>query len=172
MSTEPNTHPKYASFFARVVASVIDSIVLGVFLIPIIGGLSEIFFADVDMELFRHNLYQTKHYREVLILLKESGVLAKVQFESIAQLFAFSIFIILFWSYTSSTPGKMLLKMVIVDANTLEKPTKKQWTLRYLGYFVSVLSIFIGFAWVALDKKRQGWHDKIAGTVVIHEQKK
>jgi hypothetical protein len=27
----------------------------------------------------------------------------------------------------------------------------------------------IGFLWVAFDKKRQGWHDKLAGTVVVDE---
>ena len=25
----------------------------------------------------------------------------------------------------------------------------------------------LGFIWIAFDKRKQGWHDKIAGTVVI-----
>jgi uncharacterized RDD family membrane protein YckC len=32
-----------------------------------------------------------------------------------------------------------------------------------------MLVFFLGFIWVAFDKRKQGWHDKIAGTVVIRE---
>ena len=39
--------------------------------------------------------------------------------------------------------------------------------LRYLGYYVSLIPLSIGFLWAAFDKRRQGWHDKIARTYVI-----
>jgi uncharacterized RDD family membrane protein YckC len=39
--------------------------------------------------------------------------------------------------------------------------------LRYLGYYVSGIPLSLGFLWVAFDKRRQGWHDKIARTYVI-----
>jgi uncharacterized RDD family membrane protein YckC len=39
--------------------------------------------------------------------------------------------------------------------------------LRYLGFYVSGLVLSIGFLWAAFDKRRQGWHDKIARTYVI-----
>jgi len=39
--------------------------------------------------------------------------------------------------------------------------------LRYLGYYVSIVPLSIGFLWAAFDKRRQGWHDKIARTYVI-----
>ncbi|PIP08224.1 MAG: hypothetical protein COX51_04865, partial [Syntrophobacteraceae bacterium CG23_combo_of_CG06-09_8_20_14_all_50_8] len=39
--------------------------------------------------------------------------------------------------------------------------------LRWIGYFISALPLYIGFLWVAFDGKKQGWHDKLAGTVVI-----
>jgi uncharacterized RDD family membrane protein YckC len=39
--------------------------------------------------------------------------------------------------------------------------------LRYLGYYVSAFALSIGFLWAAFDKRRQGWHDKIARTYVI-----
>jgi hypothetical protein len=35
-----------------------------------------------------------------------------------------------------------------------------------VGYLVSNI-FYLGFIWVAFDGKKQGWHDKIAGTVVI-----
>ncbi|TAL09221.1 MAG: RDD family protein, partial [Chloroflexota bacterium] len=39
--------------------------------------------------------------------------------------------------------------------------------LRYLGYLISWWILGIGFIWVAFDRKKQGWHDKIGGTVVV-----
>ena len=34
---------------------------------------------------------------------------------------------------------------------------------------ISGLIFSLGFIWVAFDGKRQGWHDKLAGTYVIEE---
>ena len=41
-------------------------------------------------------------------------------------------------------------------------------TLRYLGYIVSIIPFFFGFIWILFSRKRQGWHDKIAGTCVVY----
>ncbi len=38
---------------------------------------------------------------------------------------------------------------------------------RYFGYYVSILPLMLGIIWVGIDKRKQGWHDKLAGTVVI-----
>ncbi|PSU23936.1 RDD family protein [Photobacterium phosphoreum] len=75
--------------------------------------------------------------------------------------------VILFWVYKSATPGKMVIKAQIVDAQTGGKPSAKQSVIRYLGYFVSTIPLGLGLMWVGWDKRKQGWHDKLAGTVVI-----
>lgn len=75
--------------------------------------------------------------------------------------------VILFWVYKSATPGKMVIKAQIVDAQTGCKPSAKQSVIRYLGYFVSTIPLGLGLMWVGWDKRKQGWHDKLAGTVVI-----
>jgi uncharacterized RDD family membrane protein YckC len=66
------------------------------------------------------------------------------------------------------TPGKMLvgLQVLSVDGTPIGFGTA---FLRSVGYLVSSLlfTIPLGFIWVAFDKRKQGWHDKIAGTVVI-----
>ena len=77
------------------------------------------------------------------------------------------IAIILFWIYKSATPGKMLLSIKIVDAKTGNKPTANQAIIRYVGYYIAMFPLFLGFFWIIWDDKKQGWHDKIAGTVVI-----
>jgi uncharacterized RDD family membrane protein YckC len=40
-------------------------------------------------------------------------------------------------------------------------------TARYLGYLVDWLALGLGLLWVGVDDRKQGWHDKIAGTLVV-----
>ena len=65
----------------------------------------------------------------------------------------------------------MIIRSKIVNAKTGKKPSLLQFTLRYLAYFVSYFIFFIGFFWIAFDKKKQGWHDLLAGTVVVRKTK-
>ncbi len=77
------------------------------------------------------------------------------------------ILTMLFWYYKSATPGKMLLGLKIVDAASGGKPSKAQLVGRYFAYYLSGLPLFLGFLWVAWDRRKQGWHDKLAGTLVV-----
>ena len=81
-----------------------------------------------------------------------------------------AIAVLLFWHYRSATPGKMVVSAVIVDARTLGKPTTGQLIGRYLGYYVSTVPLCAGLIWVAFDPRKQGWHDKMANTVVIRKR--
>lgn len=80
----------------------------------------------------------------------------------------FPIFgVVLFWVYKQATPGKMAVSARVVDATTGRSLSFGQALGRYLAYFVSILFLFLGIIWIAFDPKKQGWHDKLAGTVVI-----
>lgn len=81
-----------------------------------------------------------------------------------------AIAVILFWRYKSATPGKMVIGAIIVDAKTFGRPSTTQLIIRYLAYFISMLPLMLGFIWVAFDRRKQGWHDKLAGTVVIQKR--
>jgi len=78
-----------------------------------------------------------------------------------------AIAVIVFWVYKSATPGKMAIKARIVDAKTGRQPSKGQLIGRYFAYYVSTIPLFMGFLWIAWDPRKQGWHDKLAGTVVV-----
>ncbi len=78
-----------------------------------------------------------------------------------------ALVVILFWVYKSATPGKMMLKLRIVDADTGATPSNGQFVRRYFGYYVSTIPLLLGIFWVAFDKRKQGWHDKLAGTGVV-----
>ncbi len=77
---------------------------------------------------------------------------------------------LLFWHYRKATPGKMVIAAEIVDARTFGPPSTGQLIGRYLGYYVSTIVLFLGFLWIAFDPRKQGWHDKMANTVVIRKR--
>lgn len=63
------------------------------------------------------------------------------------------------------TPGKMIFGLRVVQS-TGKEMTLGIGFLRWTGYFVSAI-LYLGFFWIAVDPQKQGWHDKIAGTLVI-----
>jgi uncharacterized RDD family membrane protein YckC len=72
-----------------------------------------------------------------------------------------------FWLLWMATPGKLLFDCHIADARSLGRPRPVQLLLRYLGYLLSSLPLGLGFLWILVDRRRQGWHDKLSRTVVI-----
>lgn len=74
-----------------------------------------------------------------------------------------------FWLRFFGTPGKMALRLKIVDANTGNKVSFGQAIGRYFGYFIAGIPLFLGYLWVGIDRRKQGFHDKLAGTVVIRQ---
>ncbi len=79
--------------------------------------------------------------------------------------------VVVFWIARQATPGKMVFSAVIVDATSGEVPSGRQMIGRYLGYFIALFPFGLGILWVGLDKRKQGWHDKLAGTVVVRKRK-
>ncbi|HTN48471.1 MAG TPA: RDD family protein [Burkholderiaceae bacterium] len=82
-----------------------------------------------------------------------------------------AVAVVVFWIYRQATPGKMVIGAKIVDATTGMPPTTGQLIGRYLGYYVSMIPCFLGMLWIAFDARKQGWHDKLAGTVVIKDRR-
>lgn len=87
----------------------------------------------------------------------------------VAVLFPFVYFV---WYLTlfrkGQTPGKLLLGLQVVDAQTGQIPGFGRMLLReVVGRFVSGLFFGIGYFWAIIDKNGQAWHDKLASTVVL-----
>ena len=64
------------------------------------------------------------------------------------------------------TPGKMLLGLKVIQVSG-DRMTLGAAFLRWVGTLVSGLVLGLGYLWVAFDGRKQGWHDKIAATLVI-----
>ena len=141
-----NEDYEYAGFWSRVGASLIDAILLLMITIPI----SMIIYDD--------------------FLKNESIILGPADF-LINYAFPF-ISVVLFWLYKGATPGKLALNLKIVDATTGENISLGQSIGRYFAYIPASIPLLLGIFWVGWDRKKQGWHDKLAKTVVIKKIKK
>ncbi len=71
-----------------------------------------------------------------------------------------------FHGSVGQTPGKMILGLRVIQASG-ENMTFGVAFLRWVGTLVSSLFLSLGYLWIAFDRKKQGWHDKIAATLVI-----
>ena len=138
-----NDQLEYVGFWLRVGATIIDAILIGAATIPlllIIYG-DRYFASDADFIQGPADFF-------ISWLLPAVAVIA-------------------FWSAKQATPGKMVIGAKIVDASTNHAPTMGQLIGRYFGYFLSAIPLALGYIWVGFDDKKQGFHDKLAGTVVV-----
>ena len=138
---------EYAGFWLRVGASIIDMILLMIIIAPIITA-----------------IYGVSYWDNQKFIAGFWDFIINWIFPAIA--------VIAFWVYLQATPGKMVFKAIIVDEKTGNSPDIKQWIIRYLGYIPAFLVLGLGIFWVGWDKKKQGWHDKLANTVVIRPKNK
>lgn len=142
LTTGAVQEPEYVGFWLRVGASIIDSILMMFITMPLLWA-----------------VYGKEYFESSSMVSGSADILISWVLPAVA--------VILFWTYKSATPGKMVIKARIVDARTGGKPSTGQFIGRYLGYFVSSIPLLLGLIWVAFDKRKQGWHDKLAGTVVV-----
>ena len=142
-----NDNVEYAGFWIRVAASLIDTLCLMILVGPLL------------------TLIYGKMYWS-------SDLLVQGTWDILLTYVLPAMVIVAFWVYRSATPGKMAMNLIIVDAKTGGRPSTPQFVGRYFGYFVSVLPLMLGIIWVGIDKRKQGWHDKMAGTVVIRNRAK
>lgn len=162
---------EYASFTARVFASLIDIILSTVALAPVFYIVSGIIQGGEEQMLrfqavIADGMLTPDEYPQAYELVNLWIIDTSVQY------FILGVVIYLFWKYKDATPGKMILRMRIVDAKTGESMGGLQSLGRLFAYVVSTLPLCLGFFWIYFDKKNQGWHDKLAGTVVIKVAKK
>jgi len=141
----PQLEPRYAGFWLRLGASVIDVVILLAIIAPI----------------------EIAVYGREYPALAMAGKTLAVDFWT--QLVLPLLAMIVLWRYRSATPGLMLMSARIVDAETLAPATIGKLTLRAVVLLLMWLLFIplIGVLWIAFDKRKQGWHDKAAKTVVI-----
>jgi len=146
MSTE---NLEYAGFWVRVGASLIDTVLVVLATVPLLMA-------------FHGRSYFTQSSLAI-----GAGLADFV----ISWIFP-AVVVVIFWLTRQATPGKMVFSARVVDARTGGTLTLGQSIGRYLGYFVSTIPFGLGLLWVAFDSRKQGWHDKLAGTVVVRSKRR
>jgi uncharacterized RDD family membrane protein YckC len=143
----------YAGFVSRLIAYFLDGIVI----IVSLGATAWL----IQMALSVLRLQSVVD----LPVLSDSGQFVLTSTTAAIIVIFYRIF---FWSVAGQTPGLkfMGLRVVTLDGKHL---SLKRAALRMVGYVISTVPLYLGFAWVLIDDRRQGWHDKLARTCVIYD---
>jgi uncharacterized RDD family membrane protein YckC len=135
----------YAGFWVRFIAYFVDSLIVGipalvVYLIFIVGSGAS----------------------------RDSTVASTYTsaFNLLSTLLDFGYFVY-FWT-VGSTPGMRIFGIRVADQTSFESIGVGKAILRYIGFIAASFCCAIGLIWAAFDGRKQGWHDKIGGTVVIY----
>lgn len=142
---------RYAGFVTRMVAFIIDRAIVSIILFIIV------WFTEWIMNAFGINL----------LLFSEGGswqiplVLGVGIYVMVSLLYDIG-----FWVLAGQTPGKRLMGVRIVrtDGKRLKFGNALR---RSIGYVISAI-FFLGYLWILFDNRRQGFHDKLAGTLVVY----
>jgi len=145
----PAAGVRYGGFWIRVVAAIIDHVILRIVVAPvgmIFGGLGM------------------------------AGMMTGLPHAGLAMLGGGVTFILLFfgsWLYEAfmesssyqATLGKMIFGMKVTDLNG-NRISFERATGRYFAKILSVMTLFIGYIMVGFTDRKQGLHDLLAGTLV------
>jgi uncharacterized RDD family membrane protein YckC len=147
MNSSPEEELEYVGFWLRTWASIIDSVLLLLVVVPLALAIFGAERLGSGVEISGLPYYVLNYALPAAV-------------------------VVAFWHYRQATPGKIFIGARIVDATTGGPTTMRQNVVRYLAYFLSIFFLFLGFLWVAFDRRKQGWHDKLAGTVVVRPKKR
>lgn len=143
---QTSTDLRYAGFWVRFGATIVDTILILIVTLPLLYALYGDAYFAYDGWLYGSGDFLISYVMPAVI-------------------------VIAFWNSKQATPGKMALSLRILDARTGEPASTGQYIGRYFAYIVSALPLGLGLLWVAFDGRKQGWHDKLAGTVVVRQMR-
>ena len=141
-------HPEleYVGFWRRLVAVLIDTFLLVLVTFPLL-----------------YMIYGKAYFESDRLIYGRADAWISWIFPVVATIW--------FWvNRNGQTPGKMAVGARVVDAETGATISVGRGVVRYIGYFVSLVGLCIGYLWIGFDPKKRGWHDLIAGTVVVRKK--
>jgi uncharacterized RDD family membrane protein YckC len=147
----------YAGFWIRFLAWFIDSFVVGAFGLPLAA-------------LFVQHGSGTCHQ---LMSVGSCGSTANsILIPTTLPNFGLTgLYFVLTWWLIGGTLGQRLLGLRVVDAATGARISLRQSIGRFFGYLLSAWALCLGLIWAGLDTYKQGWHDKLAHTYVLRQQR-
>jgi uncharacterized RDD family membrane protein YckC len=144
--------PRYAGFWIRVFANVLDVLWMGAVNMALAVALG------------------------AWLAVSPPGSIGSVSAgvsEAVAQGTAvfLAVLVIAFWIVEGATPSKMMCGLRIIDAASGGHPTAWQCIGRYFMGLIALALVGIGYLWIAIDARKQGWHDKVVRTLVVRRER-
>lgn len=159
MSYRGNLRVRPAGFVSRLVAFIVDLVIISITTTVVLLGINEIItFFGIKIFFNRYISYAVN----------AETISSIIRILIVISYYVFSIlYFATFYSLVSYTPGKYLLGLRVVRTDGFRLGFWRS-VARGVCYYLSALLLFMGFIWIIFDKNRQGLHDKIVGTVVIY----
>lgn len=131
----------YAGFWIRVVAYLIDAVILG-----LVGALLGLLSGGAIIDLEAQDTIGITDFFGLII-----GIAYFIGFEG---------------SEMQATPGKKVLGLIVTDMQG-QRISYPRAAGRYFGKILSGFILLIGYIMVAFTEKKQGLHDLLASTLVV-----
>ena len=172
--TEPEKR-RFATFQDRVMASVIDMGVIYVLLQDVFHAITVRVYALADLDLLAQaaankpaGMHPLDSIQYQLHAALESGLLQMWLLNSFVQSLIVGVILVLVWREFNTTLGKYIIGLEFAGRNGEGAPSTRTFLLRYLGFYLSMPPLMLGFVVLGLDKQKRALHDRIAGTSVIY----
>jgi uncharacterized RDD family membrane protein YckC len=148
--------PAYGGFWIRFIARLIDIVIVGVPAGILLGT-----WGWVQFGVLGEGADSRAHD-----LVSAIGVIGTA-----LALVGTALYQILLWANRGATVGQRVLGLQVADASTGGPITLDKAVARWIGELLDsiLLGLPIGYIWAAFDGRKQAWHDKFAGTVVVRQ---
>jgi uncharacterized RDD family membrane protein YckC len=146
----------YAGFLPRLLGFVTDLFMIG---LPV---------SLLIMMIFGYDQVNSAGAMDVILQTEKAATHAPDPTGSIVQVLLSLVIYVAFWHNSGQTPGKKMARIRVVDAKTLGRASWLKLTVRFVGYFLSALTL-VGFFIGLLRRDKRALHDLISGTAVLRE---
>ena len=153
----PQPQTSYAGFWIRFIARFVDGLILGIPLTIILF----VFIAISGAALTATSSDQNAQNTTAGVA---SGIFLLFYVIALVGIAGYQIY---FWGTSGQTIAMRMFHLRVVDANTGAPIGIGRAVVRWLMTLVNSWACYIGWIWVAFDARKQGWHDKVANSVVL-----
>jgi uncharacterized RDD family membrane protein YckC len=157
----PSLKGQYAGFTSRVMAFIIDMVLL------IVAIVATGWFLKATFDLLQLPQFFTRVGAQFPLL---GQIFQFITSPTATALFSLGLIIFYFvflWTVAGQTIGKAVMGLRVVPLRG-GKMKLGQSIIRYLGYYVSAVALGFGFIAILINDRRLGWHDRFARTCVIY----
>ncbi len=148
---------RFASHGFRFVAYLIDTLIVGVICLVVFFIAAAVFVGFASADDFQGGVPRGRAAAAV-------GIFILIFLVTFVLAFAYFPY---FWARSGQTPGMRSFGLYVVRDSDGGKISRGQAFLRLIGMWVSAIPLYLGFIWIFIDVRHRGWHDLMAGTVVI-----